>query len=415
MLAPPSLLRRSVGVEPTSRAKDHFLRGLSAVSEESVSDELGNVPNRLRRVAPEVVREVRKALRTVRVSQGAERRVPLADSAAEPIVGVDTSTAAFVGAAVAGAPTEPVQLTSFADYEGAFGNANDELGRAVRLFFENGGTRAYAVRSQAALADGLQALERVPFALLALPDASALAADEAVKVAGAAMEFCARRRAFLLVDPPASLAPADVPGWTSNLESRDAAVYVPRLRMPDGSEAAASGAVAGVFARTDRDRGVWKAPAGSSAAVRGVADVTSSLSEQAVDSLTALRINVLRRLPTGLAVWGAQTLSVDSQWRYVNVRRLAHFIERSIDEGTQWVVFEPNSEPLWNEVRRRVEEFMLTLFNRGAFEGTLPETAYFVRCDRTTMTQDDIDSGRLVIVVQFARGRPTEFVVLRVQ
>jgi phage tail sheath protein FI len=97
------------------------------------------------------------------------------------------------------------------------------------------------------------------------------------------------------------------------------------------------------------------------------------------------------------------------------VRRLALFIARSIEEGTQWVLFEPNGEPLWNELRRRVEEFMLVLFNLGAFEGTLPETAYFVRCDRTTMNQDDIDNGRLVIVVQFARGRPTEFVVLRIQ
>lgn len=380
-----------------------------------MNEELGSVPNRLRRVAPEVVREVRRALRTVRVTQGGERRVPLADSAAERIVGVDTSTAAFVGAAVAGAPTEPVHLTSFADYEGVFGSATDELGRAVKLFFENDGTRAYAVRSQAALADGLHALERVPFALLALPDASALAPDEAMKVAGAAIQACARRQAFLLVDPPASLGPTEVPSWTSNLESRDAAVYVPRLRLPDGSETATSGAVAGVFARTDRNRGVWKAPAGSSATLRGVADVTSSLSEQAVDGLTALRINVVRRLPTGLAVWGARTLSVDPEWRYVNVRRLALFIERSIDEGTQWVIFEPNSEPLWNEVRRRVEEFMLALFSQGAFEGTLPETAYLVRCDRTTMTPDDIDNGRVVIVVQFARGWPAEFVVLRVQ
>jgi phage tail sheath protein FI len=380
-----------------------------------VSDELGSVTNRLRRVAPEVVHEVRKALRTVRVIQGAERRVPLVYSAAKAIVGVDTSTAAFVGAAVAGTPTEPVQLTSFADYEGVFGNANDELGRAVRLFFENDGTRAYAVRSQASLADGLQALERVPFALLALPDASALAPDEAMQVAGAAMEVCERRRAFLLVDPPASLAPADVPGWTRNLDSRDAAVYAPRLRLSDGIDAAASGAVAGVFARTDRDRGVWKAPAGSSATVHGVADVTSSLSELEIDGLNAVRINVVRRLPTGLAVWGARTQSSDPEWRYVNVRRLAHFIERSIDEWTQWVLFEPNGEPLWNEVRRRIEEFMLALFNQGAFEGTLPEAAYFVRCDRTTMTQDDIDDGRLVILVQFARGRPTESVILSVR
>jgi phage tail sheath protein FI len=291
----------------------------------------------------------------------------------------------------------------------------DELARAVRLFFENGGVRAYAVRSPGPLAEGLPVLESVPFALLALPDASALDAEEGTVVAQAAAELCARQSAFLLVDPPAALAPADVQAWASGLETRDAAVYASRLRLADSSETAASGAVAGVFARTDRDRGVWKAPAGASATVYGAVDVTPALSEEAVDALTVARINVVRRLPSGLVLWGARTLSSDPEWRYVSVRRLALFIERSIDEGTQWAAFEPNGEALWNEVRRRVEEFLLGLFNQGAFEGARPETAYFVRCDRTTMTQDDIDNGRLVVVVGFAPLRPAEFIVLRIQ
>jgi phage tail sheath protein FI len=374
-----------------------------------VSDRLGEVRKRARVVGSDAARTLRRALRQ-RDGVGTD-----AASVGATIPAVDNSTAAFVGAAAAGAPVGPVQLTSFAEYERAFGSTNDELARGVRLFFENGGARAYAARSPGPLVDGLQAIESVPFALLALPDASAVGVDEAATVAQAATDLCARHRAFLLVDPPASLAPADVPEWASGLESPDAAVYVPRLRLPDGSEAAASGAVAGVFARTDRERGVWKAPAGSSATVRGVVDVTSSLTEAAVDGLTLMRINVVRRLPTGLVVWGARTLSSDPEWRYVNVRRLALFIERSIDEGTQWAAFEPNGEALWNEVRRRVEEFMLALFNQGAFEGTRPETAYFVRCDRTTMTQDDIDNGRLVIVVGFAPVRPAEFIVLRIQ
>jgi phage tail sheath protein FI len=113
-------------------------------------------------------------------------------------------------------------------------------------------------------------------------------------------------------------------------------------------------------------------------------------------------------------VWGARTLSSDPEWRYVNVRRLALFLERSIAEGTQWAVFDPNGEQLWIEVRKRVEAFMLALFQQGAFEATRTEDAYFVRCDRTTMTQDDIDNGRLVVVVGFAPIRPAEFVVVRV-
>jgi uncharacterized protein len=356
-------------------------------------------------------RRLRRAIIAVRLARAASPEEAVSDR----IEGVATSTTAFVGAAATGAPSGPVELASFGDYERAFGTANDELARAVRLFFENGGARAYAVRSPGPLAEALPALESVPFALLALPDAAALDADEAAAVAQAGAELCMRQRAFVLIDPPAALAPPEVQAWASGLETPDAALYASRLRLADGSETAASGAVAGVFARTDRDRGVWKAPAGASATVSGAVDVTPTLSDDAVDALALARINVVRRLPSRLVVWGARTLSSDPEWRYVSVRRLGLFIEKSIDEGTRWAAFEPNDEPLWNEVRRRVEEFLLGLFNQGAFEAARPETAYFVRCDRTTMTQDDIDNGRLVIVVGFAPRRPAEFVVLRIQ
>jgi uncharacterized protein len=286
----------------------------------------------------------------------------------------------------------------------------------VRLFFENGGRRAFAFRSQDGPIVGLEALADVPFALLALPDASGLDPNEAVTAALAAAQACERNRAFLLVDPPALLTPSEVEEWTRSLGSpRNAAVYVPRLRLADGSEVATSGAVAGVIARTDNERGVWKAPAGSGASLRSVADVTLALSEEAVEDLTPAGVNVVRRLPTGLVLWGARTLAVgDPEWKYVNVRRLALFLERSIDESTRWAAFEPNGEALWSEVRRSVEGFLLSLHPWGAFEGTRPEDAYFVRCDRTTMTQDDIDNGRLVILVGFAPVRPAEFIVLRI-
>jgi uncharacterized protein len=370
-------------------------------------------------MSPRLLRRLDRGIETLRGRVNRFRAGLVAEESgagqlgAGAILAVDTSTAAFVGLPAKG-PTQPVELRSFEEYERAFGSADGELGHAVRLFFENGGVRAFALRAQEGLADGLQALGKAPYALLAVPDLGALDAEEAAGVALAAAEVCERDRAFLVLDAPASLAVPDVEVWARDLGSaRNAAVYVPRLRLPDGTETAASGAVAGVVARTDMERGVWKAPAG--AYIRGASDVTVPLSAEDADRLAPAGVNVVRRLPTGLAVWGARTLAVaESQWRYVNARRLALFLERSIDEGTRWAVFEPNAEPLWREVRRRVEEFLLTLHGMGAFEGTRPEDAYFVRCDRTTMTQDDIDNGRLVIEVGFAPVRPAEFIVLRI-
>jgi phage tail sheath protein FI len=330
------------------------------------------------------------------------------------IDGVDTSTAAFLGVPAPGAPSEPVEVTSFAGYVQAFGTAASELARGVRLFFENGGRRAWVLRTPDGLSDGLDALEDVRFAVLAIPDATGLDPDEASELVGQAVDLCEERGAFLLVDAPPALAPADVPQWVADLGSiRSAALYMPRLRLADGTATAASGAVAGVYARTDLERGVWRAPAGG--VVQGAVDATVALGDAAVDDANAAGINVIRKFPTrGLRVWGARTLSSDPEWKYVNIRRLTIFIEHSIDEGTQWAVFEPNGEQLWRIVRAAVEAFMLRLFQQGAFEATRAEDAYFVRCDRTTMTQDDIDNGRLVIVVGFAPLRPAEFVIVRV-
>jgi phage tail sheath protein FI len=330
------------------------------------------------------------------------------------IAGVDTATAAFVGAPARRAPSTPVFVTSFVEYQRSFGSQDVELDRAVRLFFDNDGKRAFVVRAERELSDGLDMLEDVRFALLAIPDGANLDSQTAAELFAEAVELCERRGIFLVVDPPRTLAFGDVPGWVAALGSqRNAAVYVPRLRLADGTETAASGGVVGVYARTDIERGVWKAPAGGR--IKGAVDATLALSDEAVADANAASLNVIRLVPTrGLRVWGARTLSSASEWRYVNVRRLALFLERSISEGTQWAVFEPNGERLWNEVRRSVEAFMLTVFQQGAFDATRPEDAYFVRCDRTTMTQDDIDNGRLVVVVGFAPIRPAEFLVIRV-
>ncbi len=169
------------------------------------------------------------------------------------------------------------------------------------------------------------------------------------------------------------------------------------------------------MARTDTNRGVWAAPAGVNGTLRAVVDVTRQLSDEEAERGAAAGINPIRRLDGRLAIWGARTLSTDDpKWKYVSVRRLALFIERSIDEGTRWAAFEPNGEPLWSAVRQAVDDFMAVLFRSGAFIGAQQDDAYFVRCDRTTMTQDDIDNGRLVVLVGFAPITPAEFVTIRI-
>ena len=333
-------------------------------------------------------------------------------TAAAQINGANTSDAAFVGIASPGAPAAAVEVTSLVAYERAFGGADGELRRAVRLFFDNGGTRAFVVGATGQLSDGLQVLDDVRFSILAIPDAAGLGPADATALFVQAVALCELRRAFAVVDPPATFGLADALGWAPTLGSaRNAAAYFPRLRLPDGTETAASGAVVGVYARTDRERAVWKAPAGE--AVRGVTDVTVSLTGGEVSTANSASLNVIRR-QQGVRVWGARTLSSDPEWRYVNVRRFALFIERSVSDGLRWAAFEPNTETLWTVVHTQVEAFMHTLFRQGALEAVHEEDAYFVRCDRTTMTQDDIDNGRLVVVVGFAPLRPAEFVLVRV-
>jgi Bacteriophage tail sheath protein len=335
---------------------------------------------------------------------------------APEILAVGTSTAGFVGATGGGPDGQAVLVTSFVEYQRTFGTAGGELAQGVRLFFENDGLRAYVVRAESHVVAALAALEGVPVSLIALPDTGGLSAGNAANRVGGAADVCERQRWFLLVDPPSSLSQAAVEAWARDLGSLpNAAVYVPRLRLPDGTETAASGAVAGVVARTDLNRGVWVTPAGSNGRLDGVVDVTRHLPDDAAEHAASVGINPIRRLESSIRIWGARTLSVDDpKWKYVSVRRLALFIEESIDEGTRWAVFEPNGEPLWSRVREAVEGFMLRLFQQGAFQGTSPDEAYFVRCDRTTMTQDDIDNGRLVVLVGFAPIYPAEFMTIRI-
>jgi hypothetical protein len=177
----------------------------------------------------------------------------------------------------------------------------------------------------------------------------------------------------------------------------------------------ALGHIAGIIARSDVNRGVHKAPANE--IVLGAVKLTTSVSKADQDVLNPLGVNCIRDFSAhnnGIRLWGARTTSSDPEWRYLNVRRLFLFLERSIDKGTQWVVFEPNSDPTWAAVRRNLTNFLTTVWRSGALMGLAQEQAFFVKCDRTTMTEDDIDNGRLICVIGVAPVRPAEFVIFRI-
>jgi phage tail sheath protein FI len=284
---------------------------------------------------------------------------------------------------------------------------------------------------------GLHALRKVDlFNLLSLPP-DVHGGDTPPAVYQFAMQFCAELRAMLLVDPPAA--------WSANRDvaatkavaglgdlgltgtaARNAALYFPRLRVADPlrdgrlETIVPSGCVAGIMARTDTQRGVWKAPAGLDATLGGVAGLDAPLNDQENGLLNPLGVNVLRTFPVyGHVVWGARTLrgadQLGDEYKYVPVRRLALYIEESLFRGTKWVVFEPNDEPLWAQIRLNVGAFMHNLFRQGAFQGAAPKDAYFVKCDKETTTQNDIDLGIVNIVVGFAPLKPAEFVILKLQ
>jgi phage tail sheath protein FI len=219
--------------------------------------------------------------------------------------------------------------------------------------------------------------------------------------------------------------PAALNGITG-ADAINAAFYFPWVTAPDPlsqnlpSQFPPSGFVAGIFARTDSTRGVWKAPAGTEASLAGALGVAVPLSDPENGILNPQAINCIRNFSVyGTIIWGARTLQgndeIGSDWKYVPVRRFALFLEESLYRALKWVVFEPNDEPLWAEIRLNVGSFMQNLFRQGAFQGQTPADAYFVKCDKETTTQNDINLGTVNIVVGFAPLKPAEFVVLQIQ
>ena len=276
---------------------------------------------------------------------------------------------------------------------------------------------------------GLYALERADiFNLLCIPPPS-MASDVQASVWAGAATYCESRRAMLIVDPPASwttcdLAMAGVPALGTT--SANAALYFPRVRMANTERDnrietfAPCGVVAGVIARTDTQRDFWKAPAGQEAILVGVPELSVELTDAENGVLNQMGVNCLRAIqPASHVIWGARTCQghdlLGSVWKYLPVRRTALYIEESLRRGTQWVVFEPNDEALWAKIRLYIGAFLNGLFRQGAFQGSKPSDAYFVKCDSETTTQNDINCGIVRIVVGFAPLKPAEFVLIELR
>jgi phage tail sheath protein FI len=285
---------------------------------------------------------------------------------------------------------------------------------------------------------GLYALEQLYaidglFNILSIPPYT-ITGDVEVDLISDAAAYCEKRRAILLVDPPSdwkSKTTAKQKFSDANTDfvgtrSHNAALFFPRLKQPNPKrgnqveEFVPSGAVAGIFARTDTQRGVWKAPAGLDATLSGVPQLSVPLTDDENGELNPLGINCLRAFPVaGRVVWGSRTLrgadQLADEWKYIPVRRTALYIEESLYRGLKWVVFEPNDEPLWAQIRLNVGAFMHNLFVQGAFQGSSPRDAYLVKCDKETTTQNDINQGIVNVVVGFAPLKPAEFVIIKLQ
>jgi phage tail sheath protein FI len=280
--------------------------------------------------------------------------------------------------------------------------------------------------------EGLYALEKADlFNLLCIPPLEfGKGGDLKASTWSTAAKYCEDRRAMLIVDPPSGWDDiADVEkgvDTVANGRTKNAAVFFPRVKLADPlrenrlEEYAPCGVVAGVFARTDAQRGVWKAPGGIEATLTGVRELSYKMTDGENGRLNPLGINCIRNFRViGNILWGSRTLvgadRLASQWKYVPVRRLALYIEESLYRGLQWVVFEPNDEPLWAQIRLNVGAFMHDLFRQQAFQGTSPREAYQVKCDKETTTQSDINKGIVNILVGFAPLKPAEFVIVKIK
>lgn len=358
-------------------------------------------------------------------------------SSVQPIAGVGTSTAGFIGE-VAGdvvMPSEPVAytlaeageptlVTSWEQFKNAFGDiqaGNRLLAHAVYGFFNNGGTRCWVGR--VADAETGSAIQGVLDAFAAIDEIALVAApgitDKAVQAAVIAHCVNTGDRFAILdgVRAPATLTSADIQNGVG--DSDYAAMYFPWISVYDPATngpvvVPPSGHVAGIYARVDAARGVHKAPANE--VVRGALGVDVRVSKADQGELNQAGINAIRDINGNVTVWGARTLGGDANgaWKYVHVRRLFLFLRESIDEGTQWVVFEPNTAALWSRITRNVTAFLTNVWRSGALFGATPAEAFYVRCDASLNPPEVRDLGQVITEIGVAVVQPAEFVVFRI-
>ena len=333
----------------------------------------------------------------------------------KPIEGVSTSTAAFLGETQMGATT-PTLVTSWLQFQTLFGgyfDADQYLPYAVEGFFLNGGKRCYIFKvtnsDYASALSKLEAVEEV--SIVYSPNAQAVAG-----LADALISHCERLRSrFAIFD---SLKGQDLSSVTKTHESSFAAMYYPWIYVKQTKTGQMclvppGGHVAGIYARTDIQKGVNTAPANQ--IVKGAVDLESTMISYQQDSLIQQGINCIRKLEgREIRVWGARTLSSDPEWKYVNVRRLMIYLEQSIKKGTAWVTFEPNNAATWAKVKSQTENFLTQTWEAGMLMSTSKQEAYFVHCDQTTINQNDLDNGRINILIGLAITKPAEFIILRI-
>lgn len=347
-------------------------------------------------------------------AQGREASPPEHD-----LEGVDLSAAAFVGLASQGPVATPVAIGGATEFSRVFGLwTPGHLGDAVRTFFANGGQRLYVLRlaelpedaadTRTALAalDGLDDL-----GLLSLPGVTTPA------VLQAAADYCEDRRQMLLLAdcPAAARSVPDAQAHANALHSSHVALYHPWLRdLAAAGPIPPSGAMAGLLAREEIAGRIWRAPAGTTAALTGITGLDCRYGDEDLAALAQHSINPIRIQSSKCMAWGAHTLDDSPEFRYVNVRRFANFVEASIRHGTEWVAAEANVESTWTALRRSIELFLLLQWRAGALQGETFQDAFFVRCGRDTTGREDLDQGRLVVQVGLAMLKPAEFIVLRI-
>ncbi|HTR55501.1 MAG TPA: phage tail sheath family protein [Kofleriaceae bacterium] len=376
------------------------------------------------------------------------------DRGSKPIEAVGTNTVGFLGESSKGPMNEAVLITNWSQFVKTFGDFKDcseHLAHGVYGFFNNGGSRCFVVnvgapegahaapkvatgdkKDEKAAAPvggggrdglfigrdggpgartGLKCFEEVDeIAIVAAPGQTSPAVQDAL------LSHCETRKdRFAILDSPETIT-GGVDKLPKPRDSKYGAYYFPWIQVYDPDKGnifvPPSGHIAGVYSRTDSERGVHKAPANE--IVRGALGLKYNVSKGEQDLLNPKGINAIRFMNGGIRIWGARTLSSDPSWRYINVRRLFIMVEASIERATQWVVFEPNDHRLWKRVQRTIASFLTLLWRNGALMGTAPEQAFYVKCDEETNPPEVIDAGQLVVEIGLAPVKPAEFVIFRI-